>query len=343
MNTIYTTSWVGALALCVTLHTTAAASTNEIVDWKQANQRVLEAGGWKAYADEIHSITKTTPKAGQPDRQRTLTVEAAIDRALSIEPGLRQSLASVSRNTKDYPLLSDDQRAVITRESRLVAEIQGLFFSAVVAQERVAYQLQVSEVASIASELATRMRKVGNLNLLHQAEEQLSFAETQKGLVHAQVAASAAREALIRRLQLGPDLLGLQLPNRLPQLPAEPRQMNAIDTVLLTTPTNNPPLLHRQSEVRQAITERNQAHALAKHYRDLILPLQRQISEEHLLHYNGMIIGVFELLKDARHQVHAVEGYLTALHAYWQAETALTPKLAVLREQLSQLRRDAWQ
>jgi hypothetical protein len=95
--------------------------------------------------------------------------------------------------------------------------------------------------------------------------------------------------------------------------------------------------------VRQAITERNQAHALAKHYRDLILPLQRQISEEHLLHYNGMIIGVFELLKDARHQVHAVEGYLTALHAYWQAETALTPKLAVLREQLSQLRRDAWQ
>ncbi|MGA1660225.1 MAG: RND transporter, partial [Burkholderiaceae bacterium] len=70
--------------------------------------------------------------------------------------------------------------------------------------------------------------------------------------------------------------------------------------------------------------------------------LQKRISEEHLLHYNGMIIGVFELLKDAKHQTEAVEGYLRALSAYWQAEHALTPKIFALREQLAQTRRDAW-
>jgi hypothetical protein len=55
-----------------------------------------------------------------------------------------------------------------------------------------------------------------------------------------------------------------------------------------------------------------------------------------------MIIGVFELLKDAKHQTEAVEGYLRALSSYWQAEHALTPKIFALREQLAQTRRDAW-
>ena len=41
------------------------------------------------------------------------------------------------------------------------------------------------------------------------------------------------------------------------------------------------------------------AYDLARHYRDEIVPLRKRISEENLLRYNGMLIGVFELLADA--------------------------------------------
>lgn len=53
------------------------------------------------------------------------------------------------------------------------------------------------------------------------------------------------------------------------------------------------------------------------------MPLRRRISEEHLLRYNGMLIGVFELLADARAQIAAVNGYIDALRDFWLARAAL--------------------
>ena len=334
-----------AALLAAAISTVAIAGPPEVGDWREANERVKEAGGWKAYAREIEDANSSSRAEGVAI-QGTLSLEAAIQRALSLDSTLQQTLANTSRDPKQYLALSEHQRSALTREAQLIAEVQALYYAAVAAQERVNYQMQVAEVASIASELATRMRKVGNLNLLHQAEEQLSFAETEKSLSHARVSANAAREALIRRLQLSGGSAAFALPSRLPELPqvsdSVPGTVPGTDQKLLAINTMNPALVRAQSEARQAILARDEAFALAKHYREEILPLQKQISEEHLLHYNGMIIGIFELLKDARHQVHAVEGYLNALHAYWQAESALTPKLFALREHFSQFRRDAW-
>ncbi|MGA0025718.1 MAG: TolC family protein, partial [Burkholderiales bacterium] len=61
-----------------------------------------------------------------------------------------------------------------------------------------------------------------------------------------------------------------------------------------------------RSEVREAWAAYRTAYDLAKHYRDEIVPLRKQISEENLLRYNGMLISVFELLADARQQVAGV-------------------------------------
>lgn len=330
-----------AALLAAAISTVAVAGPGEVGDWREANERVKEAGGWKAYAREIEAENSSSRAEGV-SIQPFLSLEAAIQRALSLDPNLQQALTNASRDPKQYLSLSEQQRFALTREVHLIAEVQAFYYAAVAAQERVNYQLQVAEVASIASELSTRMRKVGNINLLHQAEEQLSFAETEKNLSHARVAANAAREALIRRLHLSASSLGIRLPGQLPELPKVAGTVPDTDQKLLAISASNPALVRAQSEARQAILARDEAFALAKHYREEILPLQKQISEEHLLHYNGMIIGIFELLKDARHQVHAVEGYLNALHAYWQAESALTPKLFALREHFSQFRREAW-
>jgi hypothetical protein len=334
-----------AASIAAAFSTVAVAGPPEVGDWREANERVKEAGGWKAYAREIEDANSSSRAEGVAIHG-TLSLEAAIQRALSLDPSLQQALADTSRDPKQYLSLTEHQRSALTRGAQFRAEVQALFYAAVAAQERVNYQQQVAEAASIASELATRMRKVGNLNLLHQAEEQLSFADTEKNLTHARIAASSAREALIRRLQLSGDSAAFALPRRLPELPQVSGTVSGTvpdtDARLLAITTNNPSLVRAQSEARQAILARNEAYALAKHYRDEILPLQKQISEEHLLHYNGMIIGIFELLKDAKHQVHAVEGYLSALNNYWQAEAALPPRLLALREHFSQFRRDAW-
>ena len=76
-----------------------------------------------------------------------------------------------------------------------------------------------------------------------------------------------------------------------------------------------------QSEVRESYQTYRTAYDLARHYRDEVVPLRKRIAEENTLRYNGMLIGVFELLADAREQVASVNAYLDALRDFWLAQT----------------------
>jgi outer membrane protein TolC len=81
--------------------------------------------------------------------------------------------------------------------------------------------------------------------------------------------------------------------------------------------------INARSQVRESYSAYRTAYDLAKHYRDEVVPLRKRISEENLLRYNAMLIGVFELLADSRDQVMSVTGYVEALRDYWLAETDL--------------------
>jgi len=81
--------------------------------------------------------------------------------------------------------------------------------------------------------------------------------------------------------------------------------------------------INARSEVREAYRHYRLSHDIARHYRDEIVPLRKRIAEENLLMYNGMLIGVFDLLADARSQVLSVTGYVDALRAFWIAEADL--------------------
>jgi outer membrane protein TolC len=78
-----------------------------------------------------------------------------------------------------------------------------------------------------------------------------------------------------------------------------------------------------RSEVREAYSAYRTAYDLARHYRDEVVPLRKKISDEMLLRYNGMLIGVFELLADARDQVNSVNASIEAQRDYWLAQTDL--------------------
>ena len=81
--------------------------------------------------------------------------------------------------------------------------------------------------------------------------------------------------------------------------------------------------MQARSEVREAYSAYRSAYALARHYRDEVLPLRKRISEENLLRYNGMLASVFDLLADAREQIASVTAAVEALRDHWRAETQL--------------------
>lgn len=85
--------------------------------------------------------------------------------------------------------------------------------------------------------------------------------------------------------------------------------------------------VNAQSEVRLAYALYRSSFDIAVHYRDEILPLKKKISEENLLRYNGMFIGVFDLLADARAQIFSVNSAIEATRDFWLAQADLEMSL----------------
>lgn len=77
------------------------------------------------------------------------------------------------------------------------------------------------------------------------------------------------------------------------------------------------------SNLRESYSTYRTAFEVARHYRDEVLPLRKVIAEENQLRYNGMLIGVFELMADARDQVNAVTAAIAADQQFWLADAAL--------------------
>ena len=81
------------------------------------------------------------------------------------------------------------------------------------------------------------------------------------------------------------------------------------------------------SEVRERHAGYQNAWELARHDQTVVLPMQRRIAAENQLRYNGMLIGVFELIASARDETAAVVATLDALRDFWIAEADLAESL----------------
>lgn len=82
--------------------------------------------------------------------------------------------------------------------------------------------------------------------------------------------------------------------------------------------------INARAEARMAYKSVTGRHAVARHWRDVVLPLRRTIDEESLKSYSGMITSTFELLEDARDGLEAQIGAAEAKRDYWLAETEVT-------------------
>jgi outer membrane protein TolC len=81
------------------------------------------------------------------------------------------------------------------------------------------------------------------------------------------------------------------------------------------------------SQLRESYSGYRAAYDLARHYRDEIVPLRKTMSEENVLRYNGMLIGVFELLADTRDQIASVMAAINAEQQFWLADAGLAATL----------------
>lgn len=81
--------------------------------------------------------------------------------------------------------------------------------------------------------------------------------------------------------------------------------------------------INAESEVREAYSAYRTAFELARRYREEVVPLRKQISDENQLRYNGMLISVFELIADAKEQVLSVNASIEALRDFWLASSDL--------------------
>ena len=77
------------------------------------------------------------------------------------------------------------------------------------------------------------------------------------------------------------------------------------------------------SSVRSHYAQYQASYVIAQYYRDEVVPLRKKMLQENLLRYNGMLIGPFDLIADARAQVQSVNSYIVALRDFWVADSNL--------------------
>lgn len=82
-------------------------------------------------------------------------------------------------------------------------------------------------------------------------------------------------------------------------------------------------LRNASSNLRETYSAYRTSYDVSAFYRDEVVPLRSLISEENVLQYNGMLIGVFELLADSRTQISSVMSAIKASEQFWMADAAL--------------------
>jgi outer membrane protein, heavy metal efflux system len=78
-----------------------------------------------------------------------------------------------------------------------------------------------------------------------------------------------------------------------------------------------------RSEVRVAYAQMRLARERVEHYRQVLLPLRQEVVAQSQLQYNGMQLGLYELLEAKREQVETYGAYIEALEGFWSARAEL--------------------
>lgn len=94
--------------------------------------------------------------------------------------------------------------------------------------------------------------------------------------------------------------------------------------------------LHIRMETREAVETLVASRDVVDYYERVLLPAHQKIMDESQLHYNAMLIGVYDLLLDKRQQIETAMGYVQSIKDFWLARTELEMAVGGSLPQLSE-------
>lgn len=83
-----------------------------------------------------------------------------------------------------------------------------------------------------------------------------------------------------------------------------------------------------RSAAREARNRVESAHARARHYQQIIVPAQERVTEQTLLQYNAMQVGIYHILQARREALDVKLAEVETLREYWSAVAELEAILA---------------
>ena len=305
-------------------------------DWRRANDAVGQLK--RGHADVLKWEQANVPPPAVPepvaDGFTLLTIEDVTRQAWRNHRDLARVLARLG--TANVSLLATGrwtevdpglQRRVEGMDEVLGVAVQArkAWLQALAARQALAQYQAILDAADAASELGQRMVNVGNWSALQLARVQLVQSSAQMNLKRAQYAAVQAQASLIKTLGLTGQVTRVALPEAAPELPLQLAPMAswqpkalAIQAQLLGAEG-----VRNQANITMALAAYQTSHALAKGSRDGLLKKREFISEETVLHYNGMLRSVWDVLDEARNQSQAAIDVTHAQRDFWIAEADL--------------------
>jgi outer membrane protein TolC len=138
----------------------------------------------------------------------------------------------LSTKAQEKRLAATQHRAAVETLDLALATRRA-WFRAVAAQQAARYMEDVQLAAEASADLARSMAETGNWSFLARAREQAFYAETTAQLARARDAETASREKLTRLMGLWGENVRYALPERLPDLPAAPREAGDLEAQAL--------------------------------------------------------------------------------------------------------------
>jgi hypothetical protein len=211
--------------------------------------------------------------------------------------------------------------------------VRKAYFDAIAAQQLQLMLEQSATATQAAAELANAQYVAGTASKRAQALQHMTHAETVKALAEARIDAIAAREALNRLLGLWGEDAQWKAPERLPDLPASRPRYDGLEAFALERRLDAlqarkswgmwETAIEARSEVRENYNNLQIRYDLAKYQQETVLPLSEAILGETQLEYNGMLMGIYDLIDDTRGQIEAGREYVETLRDFWIAEAEL--------------------
>ena len=313
-----------------------AGAAPELQDWRAANEAVAQFK--RGHIDLLKWERSNLPKVEkaadvQPDLMLMAPADA-VRAAWKLHPELKRVQsrlgADVTQQVADGRLDALDpsfQRRVddLGELLEVATDARKTWIEAVAARKVLRFREAALTSAEAGSELGRRMVSVGNWSPLQAAPFQLATATARMDLRRAQLAARQAEDTLLKLLSLGASPIVLGLPDALPELPAAAlthevwaKRLDALQAHLPgVTATRN------RMASKAAFDVYSASHELAKINSGEVLRLRRYITEETVLHYNGMLKSVWDLLDEVRNQATAEVDAIAAQRDFWLAEADL--------------------